>query len=73
MVSVKDKGIGIDKKDLPHVFDRFYRADKVRGRGGYGLGLAIAKKIVNAHQGEIEIKSELRKGTTVTISLPLFS
>ncbi|MBI5127374.1 hypothetical protein HZA76_02865 [Candidatus Roizmanbacteria bacterium] len=69
----KDKGMGIAEKDLPHVFDRFYRADKARGRDGYGLGLAIAKKIVESHGGEIKIESKLEEGTTVKVSLPIFS
>jgi signal transduction histidine kinase len=73
---IKDQGIGIDGKDLPRVFDRFYRAEKARerkGTGGYGLGLAIAKKIVETHHGKIEIESKLDKGTTVIIILPSLS
>ncbi len=70
---VKDKGIGINKEDLFHVFDRFYRADKARSKDGYGLGLAIAKKIIEIHKGEIKVESKLGKGTTVIISLPIFS
>jgi len=76
LISVKDRGIGIDEKDLPHVFDRFYRAETVRshkGSGGYGLGLSIAKKIIEAHQGEIKVESKLGKGTNVIVSLPVFS
>lgn len=75
-LKISDQGIGIAKKDLPHVFDRFYRAESARSRkgsGGYGLGLSIAKKIVDTHGGTIEIDSELKKGTTVNISLPVFS
>jgi two-component system phosphate regulon sensor histidine kinase PhoR len=56
---------------LPHVFQRFYRVDKSRSRelGGFGLGLAIVKAIVDRHRGEIEVASELGKGTSFTVSL----
>ena len=70
VVSITDSGIGIDKKDLPHIFDRFYRADKARTKDGYGLGLSIAKKIVNDHNGSIDVKSKRGQGTTFTIKLP---
>ncbi len=70
-LSIADTGAGIDPADLPHVFDRFYRADRARRRaGGTGLGLAISKSIIQAHQGEIKIHSELGAGTTITIRLP---
>lgn len=75
-LSVADNGIGIDEKDLPHVFDRFYRAETARSRkgaGGYGLGLSIARKIVDAHKGTIALESKPGTGTTVKISLPVFS
>lgn len=74
-VKVKDTGIGIDKKDLPHIFDRFYRADKSRSKdmvSGYGLGLAIAQKIVELHKGKINVESRPGKGSTFTIELPDF-
>ncbi|MFB0545698.1 MAG: sensor histidine kinase, partial [Anaerolineae bacterium] len=72
-VSVADTGQGIAPQDLPHVFDRFYRADKSRARssGGSGLGLAIVKHLVEAHGGRIWVESELGQGTRFTFTLPL--
>jgi two-component system sensor histidine kinase BaeS len=71
-VSVSDTGEGILPEDIPHVFERFYRGDKSRNRlsGGAGLGLAIAKGIVEAHSGNIDVQSERGKGTTFTFTLP---
>jgi len=70
-VIVSDTGIGISKGDLPHVFERFYKADKARPRGGSGLGLAIAKHTVQAHGGSIWAESEEGKGSTFSFSLPV--
>ncbi|MDO4635199.1 MAG: cell wall metabolism sensor histidine kinase VicK [Streptococcus sp.] len=72
IVSISDEGLGIPKKDLPLIFDRFYRVDKARSRqqGGTGLGLAIAKEIVKQHRGFIWAKSEYGSGSTLTIVLP---
>jgi two-component system phosphate regulon sensor histidine kinase PhoR len=71
IVSVSDTGMGISKEDLPHIFERFYKADKARSQGGSGLGLAIAKHTIQAHGGNISVKSEEGKGTTITFDLPL--
>ena len=69
---VKDNGMGVPVKDLPYIFQRFYRADKSRNRhtGGAGIGLTITKSLVEAHKGKIVVKSELNKGTTFKIILP---
>lgn len=72
-VSVSDTGSGIDPQDLPYIFDRFYRAEKSRSRasGGAGLGLAIAKGFVEAHGGQLQVESELGKGSTFRFCIPL--
>ncbi|OGK17493.1 hypothetical protein A2774_05615 [Candidatus Roizmanbacteria bacterium RIFCSPHIGHO2_01_FULL_39_12c] len=73
LISVKDEGVGISEEDLPHIFDRFYRADSARSKDktdGYGLGLSIAKKIVDMHKGVIKVKSIAKEGTVFTIQLP---
>jgi len=71
-VTVRDTGVGIPRADLPRLTERFYRVDKARSRdlGGTGLGLAIVKHLVLAHGGELDIDSELWKGTTVRFTLP---
>jgi signal transduction histidine kinase len=73
-ISVRDTGIGISTADLPHVFDRFWRADRSRSRaserGGFGLGLAISQWIVQAHGGTITVQSRLGRGSVFTVILP---
>ncbi|MGH7181140.1 MAG: sensor histidine kinase, partial [Nitrospiraceae bacterium] len=69
-ISVSDSGIGIDKDDLPHIFDRFYRADRSRSTSGNGLGLSLAQAYVKVHRGRIEVESCLDKGSVFRIVLP---
>lgn len=73
LVNVKDTGIGIDRAELPFIFDRFWRADKARSRreGGTGLGLAIAQAIAQRHGGKIEVNSRVGIGTCFTVYLPM--
>jgi signal transduction histidine kinase len=77
VIAVRDTGIGIAATDLPHVFDRFWRADRVRSRsserGGFGLGLAISQWIVQAHGGTITVQSRLGRGTVFSVTLPIVS
>ena len=72
-MKVSDTGIGISPDDLPHIFERFYRADQTRSRerGGSGLGLAIVESIVQEHQGSIEVESTPGKGSTFILKLPV--
>ena len=75
--TVRDSGIGISAADLPHVFDRFWRADRARSRaserGGFGLGLAIAQWIAQAHGGRIGVQSRLGRGSVFTVTIPVMS
>jgi len=70
-IEVRDTGVGISPEDLPHIFERFYRADKCRGgRGGTGLGLSIADWVARAHAGQITVESKVGEGSTFTLWLP---
>lgn len=73
VIQVEDSGIGISATDLPHIFERFYRVDteRTRATGGFGLGLAIAQQIIQAHSGHITAHSVIGQGTTFQIKLPL--
>jgi signal transduction histidine kinase len=72
-ISVKDTGIGISEKDLPHIFERFYRGDPSRPHTGNGLGLSLAQAIAQAHGGKIDVASSPEQGSTFTITLPTSS
>lgn len=74
MISITDTGVGISKEDLPFIFDDFYRGKTSQtGERGYGLGLALSQRIVEIHNGSISVESELGKGSTFVIRLPIYS
>lgn len=70
VLEVKDRGIGISEKDIPYIFDKFYRGDKSRTKDGYGLGLSIAKSIVEKMNGKIKVESKVGEGSVFTVQLP---
>jgi signal transduction histidine kinase len=73
-IHISDTGIGISEEEQAHIFERFYKADASRGRaggGGSGLGLSIVKKIIEMHQGVIQVQSSPGEGTTFSVTLPL--
>ena len=72
VISIKDEGIGIDKKYFDKIFERFYRVDESRTKdtGGTGLGLSIVKKIISIHSGSVEVKSEINKGSEFILHIP---
>lgn len=71
VLRVADEGVGIPKEDLPHVFERFYRAESSRGGEGSGLGLAIVRETVESLDGRVEVKSAPGAGSVFTVLLPL--
>jgi signal transduction histidine kinase len=73
-IEVWDTGTGIDPRDLPHIFERFYRSDvsRTRATGNSGLGLSIVKTIVDGHNGTIEVQSAVGAGTRFIIELPVY-
>lgn len=70
-ISIKDSGVGIEKEDIPHIFDRFYRGSKTAKILGSGLGLAISQSIIISHYGKIKVDSKVNSGSTFTITIPL--
>ena len=73
VISIQDGGIGISPDDLPHIFDGFFRGKSGQATAGHGIGLAVAHQIVDAHNGSISVTSELGKGTTFMVTLPIFA
>ena len=71
-IIIKDTGIGMNNEEVPHIFERFYRADESRGEtSGTGLGLSIAKWIIDEHGGSVEVSTREGEGTTFTVWLPI--
>jgi two-component system sensor histidine kinase MprB len=72
-IRVRDHGTGVEEADLPHVFDRFFRGANVRGQQGSGLGLAIVRKIIDAHDGRIDVSGRAQGGARFRVTLPVTS
>jgi two-component system OmpR family sensor kinase len=70
VISIKDEGIGISPEDVPHIFEGFYRGKGSQVAGGHGIGLAVSRQIVEAHNGSIAVESEVGKGSTFVVRLP---
>jgi signal transduction histidine kinase len=71
IIRIEDEGIGIADDDLEYLFERFWRKDKSHTAAGFGLGLSLAQKIIELHEGEIEVDSELNQGSIFTIAIPI--
>ncbi len=71
IIEIRDTGMGIEEKDLPHIFDRFYRGDKSRSESGNGLGLSLTLSLVKTHGGDITVSSTAGKGSVFRVNLPL--
>ena len=71
-ITISDNGCGMDEDTLKHIFDKFYQGDKSHSKEGNGLGLALVKRIVSLCKGEVTAESELNKGTTITVNLPIY-
>jgi two-component system sensor histidine kinase/response regulator len=71
VVSIQDNGVGISEEDIPHIFEGFYRGKSGQDQEGHGIGLAVSRQIVEAHNGLISVKSELGKGTNFVVTLPI--
>jgi signal transduction histidine kinase len=71
IITITDTGIGIPSAEIKHIYDPFFRASNTKGFEGYGIGMPLSANIIKLHKGRIEVSSELEKGTTVTIFLPL--
>jgi signal transduction histidine kinase len=69
-IAVKDTGSGISEKDIPHIFERFYRCDPSRSEAGIGLGLSFARAVARAHGGDIDVFSKPEQGSTFTVTIP---
>ena len=70
ILQIKDTGVGIDKKDLDHIFDIFYRGTNSRKEEGMGIGLSVVKSIIDTHGWSISVSSQKKKGTCFTIKIP---
>ncbi|MEO8393073.1 MAG: sensor histidine kinase, partial [Chloroflexota bacterium] len=70
VIEIKDVGVGISPEALPHIFERFWREDEMHRTPGFGLGLALAQKVVERHGGMIEVESEVGNGSTFRVVLP---
>jgi signal transduction histidine kinase len=73
LLTVRDSGVGIPSDELPHIWERLFRGDESRAERGLGLGLSLVKAIVEAHGGTVTVQSELGRGSTFTVAVPMAS